>query len=198
MISAPWPPPRDEVERATQGDRAASEALHRAIQPRLGAFLRYHGFDTATREDIATDVSEAVLTKINTLRNPVTFEAWFWTIARNQVHGWMRRKQRDADRSDLMLPSPIPPDETVIAGEEHHAIRDALARLSEKDRNLLWLREVEELSYRDISNRLGAATGAIRVRCHRARQRLEAAYEEVSSSGDQADRANRAQRPASG
>lgn len=180
MTSVAWPPPRDEVERASQGDQAASEALYRAIQPRLKAFLRYQGFDEATGEDIAASVSEVVLTKIGTLRNPVTFEAWFWTITRNQVHGWLRRQQRDATHADPMTADPIPPDESVIAGEEHRAIREALSLLSEADRNLLWLREVEGLSYKDIANTLGAATGAIRVRCHRARKRLAAAFEKVS------------------
>lgn len=180
MTSVPWPPPRDEVEKAIQGDQAASEALYRASQPRLHAFLRYQGFDTTSTEDIAADISEVLLTKIDTLRNPVTFEAWFWTIARNHAHAWLRRKQKRTQRSDPQLPDPIQPDEAVVAGEEHQAIRAALAQLTDRDRTILWLREVEGLSYHEIGNRLGAATGAVRVRCHRARQRLEAAYEDLA------------------
>ena len=179
MTPVPWPPLPDEVYKASQGDRAASETLYRAIQPRLRAFLRYQGFDPTTSEDIAADISEVVLTKIGTLRNPVTFEAWFWTIARNHVHAWLRRKQASTLRPNPKLPDPIPPDEAVVAAEEHQAIREALAQLTDRDRTLLWLREVEGLSYREIGNRLGAATGAVRVRCHRARRRLEETYENL-------------------
>lgn len=172
----PWPPPLYEIERASSGDSAASEAIYRVMQPRLLAFLRYHGFDRATQEDIAADVSEVVLTKIDTLRRPAAFEAWFWAIARNRVRGWQRRKRRDAAQIEPLLPDPTPPEEAVVAREEYAEIRRALATLSASDRHLLWLREIEGMSYKDISNRLGGATGTIRVRCHRARQRLETAY----------------------
>lgn len=184
LTSETWPPPLAEVERACLGDSDAAAAIYRAAQPRLEAFLRYHGFDAPTREDISADVSEIVLTKIGTLRKPGTFEAWFWTIARNNINGWLRRKQRDANRIDLVSPEPTPPDETLVVKEEHIAIRIALDTLTATDRHLLWLREVEGLSYRDISGRLDIATGAVRVRSHRARQRLEAAFEKVAEQGN--------------
>ena len=187
LTSEPWPPPLDQVERACLGDPAASEAIYRAMQPRLNAFLRYHGFDQATREDIASEISEVVLTKIMTLRKPVTFEAWFWAIARNRIRGWLRRKQRDSKRTVPLTPDPTPPDETVVIREEHLTMRRALAGLSATDRHLLWLREIEGLSHKDISGRLGAPAGAIRVRCHRARQRLAAAYEDAVTNGGQED-----------
>ena len=116
----------------------------------------------------------------------MAFEAWFWTIARNQVNAWLRRKQRNPDRLALLSPDPTPPDETLVIKEEHIAIRIALKTLTDTDRHLLWLREVEELSYRDIGGRLDIATGAVRVRSHRARQRLEAAYEKASQQGNDA------------
>jgi RNA polymerase sigma factor (sigma-70 family) len=51
-----------------------------------------------------------------------------------------------------------------------------MSQLSTRDRQLLWLREVEGLSYDDIGSRLGATVGTVRVACHRARQRLEEVY----------------------
>ncbi|MDX2342218.1 MAG: RNA polymerase sigma factor [Acidimicrobiia bacterium] len=180
LTSESWPPPLAEVERACLGNPEAAESIYLAIQPRLQAFLRYQGFSESTRQDIAAEVSELVLTKIETLRKPVTFEAWFWTITRNRVHAWLRRKQRDSRNLELPPPDPTTPDEVYVTAEEHAAIRSALARLSDSDRHLLWLREVEGLSYRDISGRLNIAAGAVRVRSHRARQRLEAAFEKVA------------------
>lgn len=183
VTSEPWPPPLTEVTQARSGDPVALEAIYRAIQPRLAAFLRYHGFDQETRQDIAADVSEVVITKIGTLRKPVTFEAWFWAITRNRIRAWLRRKQRDSAHPVQLIPEPAPPEETVVVREEHADIRRSLAELSEMDRHLLWLREIEGLSYKDIAGRLGAATGTVRVRCHRARQRLETAYEKINDDG---------------
>lgn len=180
MTVEPWPPPLTEVTQARAGDPAALDAVYRAIQPRLTAFLRYHGFDPVTQEEIAADVSEVVITKISSIRKPVTFEAWFWAITRNRIRAWLRRKQRDSSHSEQLSPRPTPPDETVIATEEYADIRQALTMLSSADRNLLWLRDIEGLSYKDIGGQLGAATGTVRVRCHRARQRLGTAYEEIN------------------
>ena len=187
LTSESWPPPLAEVERACLGNPDAAESIYRAAQPRLQAFLRFHGFDEPTRQDIAAEVSELVLTKIETLRKPVTFEAWFWTITRNRVHAWLRRKQRDSKHPVLLPPDPAPPDEAYLIAEEHGAIRTALGSLSEADRHLLWLREVEGLSYRDISGTLNATAGSIRVRCHRARQRLKDAYEGFSNHPEEVD-----------
>ena len=187
LTSESWPPPLAEVERACLGNPDAAESIYRAAQPRLQAFLRYQGFDKSTRQDIASEISELVLTKIETLREPVTFEAWFWTITRNRVHAWLRRKQRDLKQPVLAPLGPTPPDEAYVIAEEHIAIRMALGSLSEADRHLLWLREVEGLSYRGISVTLNVAAGSIRVRCHRARQRLKDAYEDVSNHPEEPD-----------
>ena len=72
--------------------------------------------------------------------------------------------------------SPATPEEISMEGDEHRRIRVALSGLTPKDRELLWLREVEGLEYEDIATRLGATAGTVRVACHRARRRLEALY----------------------
>ncbi len=58
----------------------------------------------------------------------------------------------------------------------------ALDHLSDRDRQLLWLREVEGLSYDEIGGRLRATAGTVRVACHRARKRLEEAYRALEPS----------------
>ena len=87
----------------------------------------------------------------------------------------MFRRRRAARPTDAMV-SPSTPEEISMEGDEHRRIRIALVSLSPKDRELLWLREVEGLGYEDIARRLGVAAGAVRVACHRARRRLEAIY----------------------
>jgi RNA polymerase sigma-70 factor (ECF subfamily) len=72
--------------------------------------------------------------------------------------------------------SPSTPEEISIEGDEHRRIRMALSQIPVKDRELLWLREVEGLEYDDIAIRFGSSASTIRVACHRARRRLEAVY----------------------
>jgi RNA polymerase sigma-70 factor (ECF subfamily) len=75
----------------------------------------------------------------------------------------------------------VPPDEIAVAVDETLTIRRALAQLSEVDRTLLWLREVEGLDYQAIGKRLEIKPATARVRSHRARARLESAYEELAA-----------------
>ncbi len=69
------------------------------------------------------------------------------------------------------------PEDPLELSEEHAQIRNALNHLSDKDRQLVWLRDVEELSYEDIGGRLGSAVGTVRVAYHRARKKLQEAYD---------------------
>jgi RNA polymerase sigma-70 factor, ECF subfamily len=195
MSSDPWPPTHATIKEAIEGDASALEAIYRVTQPRLAAFLRYQGFSQPIQEDIAADVSEAVLTKISSLRSPGTFEAWFWAITRNHVRGWLRSKQRDARQLVAGVPEAPTPDEILVSKEDHSDIRWALAALSADDRRLLWLREIEGLPYKAIGSITGASTGTVRVRCHRARQRLETAYEDAQQTGNRGPRADSRQNP---
>ncbi len=147
-----------------------------AGHPRLVAFFRGAGPPRADADDLAAHTCEAVVKSIHKLRNVDAFEGWFWQIARLTLRGWIRKNRR-AVRLPPEPVAPRQPDEAFADSEDYATIRAALARLGDRERQLLWLREVEVLSYQEIGTRLGAATGTVRVACHRARLRLEAAYQ---------------------
>lgn len=178
-----WPPAVETVERAQQHDSEAISGLFSAGYPRLIGFFRVAGVPAPDAEDLATETVEAMVRNLPKLRAPIAFEAWFWSIARGRLRTWIRKRRRPAPTPPIN-PEPSHPDEMVEIGEEHATISEALTSLSMRDRELLWLREVEGLSYEDIGTRLGAAVGTVRVACHRARRRLESAYERLENGGD--------------
>jgi RNA polymerase sigma-70 factor (ECF subfamily) len=169
--------PLEVVVAARDGDRDSLGRLCTLIHPRLIGFYRYSGLTASESEDLAGDVIEDVLTRLATLRSPKAFDAWMWSIGRNRLKGWIRVNRRP-DRYEPSTPAASGPEERAIDADDHSRIRGALTMLSLKDRELLWLREVEGLSYEEIGGRLSAATGTIRVACHRARKKLEQAYQE--------------------
>ncbi len=173
--SATWPPSREVIEQARTGDRAALADILRAGHPRLVAYLAGAGPQRADAEDLAAHSMEAVVMSIHRLKNPDAFEGWFWQIARYSFRGWIRKTRRP-DRYEPAYVPEASPEDGVELSEEHTQIRRALAALTPKDRSLLWLRDVEVLSYEEIGGRLGSAVGTVRVACHRARKRLEDAY----------------------
>jgi len=164
------------VAAARDGDSDAMGRLCTLVHPRLVAFYRYSGLPAEAAQDVAGDVIEDIVTRLSTLRNPEAFDAWMWSIGRNRLRGWIRVTRRPA-RFEPVAPTPPGPEERAIDADDHSRIIQALSMLSKRNRELLWLREVEGLSYEEIGGRLGAATGTIRVACHRARRQLEKAYQ---------------------
>lgn len=67
-------------------------------------------------------------------------------------------------------------DERVVATVDRADLRAALRRLSERDRLLLALRYQEDLTQAAIASRLGIPEGTVKVRLHRARNKLRRAY----------------------
>jgi RNA polymerase sigma-70 factor (ECF subfamily) len=175
-----WPPTVDVVEQAQARDEAATSSLFAAGYPRLIGFFRVAGVPGPDAEDLAAETIEAMVRSLPRLRAPIAFEAWFWTIARARLRNWIRKKRRPRPLPPVS-PEASRPDELVEIGEEHSVIVAALELLSARDRELLWLREVEQLSYEEIGGRLAASVGTVRVACHRARKRLEEAYTQLES-----------------
>lgn len=181
MTTRPQPSRREPtsellVAAARSGDHAAIGTLAGDAFRTSVAFYRYTGVSADSAEDLAADAVESVITKLPTLRSVGKYDSWMWSIVRNRLRDhWRSEKRQDA--VEPASPAPLSPDEMVVLREEHALVRHALASLALKDRELLWLREVLELDYRTIAERTGTSAATTRVACHRARLRLQKAYE---------------------
>jgi len=169
-----WPPEPDTVRAAITGDRTAFTAILSEGHPRVVAFLVGVGLKRDDADEVAAEAAEAVVKSLGRLRAPEAFEAWFWSIARNRLKNFFRRRARSTPTDALL--SPATPEEVWVERDEHRRILAALALLSPRDRELLWLREVEGLEYGELSGRLGSSEGTVRVAIHRAKKRLEEIY----------------------
>ena len=176
-----WPPVPDVVAAARSGDETLVREILVAGMPKLMAFYRGLGLRHHDAEDVAAEAGEAVVRHLGRLRDPVTFEAWFWRIARSKFHDHLRRNHRSA--SPVLDPPTDRPEDSQVLSAEHESVRLAFASLAVRDRELLWMRDVRELEYRDIARQLRATEGSVRVAVMRARQRLQAALEAVEGEG---------------
>lgn len=177
-----WPPQAEDVLRARGGDNDALGAILALGYPKLVAFYRGMGLRHADSEELASEALEGMVKGIGRLREADAFEGWFWTIARNRMRSKFRR-QRRVERELEYAPVDDPADLAATV-DEYSAIREALGLLGERDRQILWLREVEGLSHEEIGSKLSMATGATRVAALRARRRLEEAYARLHPETD--------------
>ncbi len=122
--------------------------------------------------------------------------AWLLKIVRNTCYSWLRinRPLQDATEFDenLFAPDvrPLNPEEVVLQNNSRTVVREALQKLPPNLREVLILRELEGMSYREIGAITGMPAGTVMSSLSRARGRLRQVLT-ASSNGDTAPSSRR-------
>ena len=172
--------------RACQGgDLSGLEGLYGKYHRQLYAYLLAMLRSPHAAEDITQDIFVKLHTQIGSYRFQSPFHHWLFRLARNQAIDHVRReKVRSASSLDEDSPEGVPLRERVaskgkdaaeeVVGEERAAqVRAAVAELPPGFREVVVLREWEDLPYEDIAQRLGLSVGTVKSRLFRARSQLE-------------------------
>ena len=125
-------------------------------------------------EDIAQDALLRAWRRRSTLRDSERRNQWLATIVRNEAFRQHARVRPDP--TSTIEFSEGAEDEQVLATVELADIHAALALLNERDRRLLEMKYEEDLTQAMIARRLGIPEGTVKVRLHRARNRLRLLY----------------------
>lgn len=154
---------------------------------RVYTFAAYLLGDAAEAEDIAQEVLIKLWKKGADIR-PDRVRAWLLQVTRNACIDQLRRRSRSAqvipiqpDPNGVPEPAGDAPDpERIATGSQlGRRIQSALAKLTENGRGVVVLREIQGLSYAEISEVMDMSIGSVRVTLHRARRRLRKLLEEV-------------------
>lgn len=160
-----------------------SEAVRRVIDEQRHRVFTLAYYSLGARED-AEDVTQEVLIRFwkNADRvDPQRVEAWMVRTTMNACIDFIRKRngRREAGSSEatdgVLNALASGEDEPVVAAESAEAaamLRKEIARLDEPYRSLVILREVQGLSYREISDSLQMPSSQVRVYLHRGRRKL--------------------------
>jgi RNA polymerase sigma-70 factor (ECF subfamily) len=186
------------LARAAQGDGEARNRLLEAYRPRLRQLIGLRlDRRLAARLDPSDVVQESLADAAGKLSEylrtrPMPFYPWLRSLALERLltmYRWhIRTGKRSVRREELALP-PLPdesalelaerlfargssPSDRLARSEARAVVRAALERLSDRDRELLVLRHLEQLSIREIAGVLAISEGAVKVRHVRALERL--------------------------
>ncbi|MGZ6673396.1 MAG: RNA polymerase sigma factor [Solirubrobacteraceae bacterium] len=172
------------------GDDHAFEQLYHRYQRRIGAYIYGMVHDHGRAEDITQDVFMSALRRMRATETPIAFKPWVYEIAKNACIDAFRRSKRseeisyDADdgseRLHLVSKGPTP-EAAVDTRMSLDHLRGAFGGLSEAHHQILVMRELEGLSYRQIGERLGMSRPSVESTLFRARRRLSEEYEELVS-----------------
>ena len=106
--------------------------------------------------------------------------SWLLAIVRNCSLTWLQRRRSDrrmvafSDGEGLDVPGGVDADAMAVDSSERRRVDRAIAMLPVEFREVLVLREIEDLSYREISDVVGVPVGTVMSRLSRARKRLAA------------------------
>jgi RNA polymerase sigma-70 factor (ECF subfamily) len=162
-------------------DPGEAERFRRLVLPHLDgaySFARFLCRDASLAEDLAQDAFLRAFRGFRGFRGGDP-RAWLFAIVRSSHATWAQRRSEPHPDSEAVLeaaPSDAPsPEATLVQQGEAQTLRDAIKALPEPFRETLVLRELEELSYREIAAVTGVPTGTVMSRLARARQMLLAA-----------------------
>lgn len=186
-----------ELVRAYRnGDSHAFEELHRRYVASIYRLVRRKLGDALLAEDIAQETFMKALRMMDRVDDSFNFGGWVHTVARNLCFDELRRRQRDLradsaeeDEGELLanLPSTSKSFDPVLVQESNEMRRQVWAvaqRLPEKYRLVLTLRELQDLSYRQIARTLKMSESAVETLLYRARLRFKEEYIVAEGEGE--------------
>lgn len=186
------------ILKAKQGDDQAFNQIVQAYRRRiLGTISRLIGRPEDV-EDVGQEVFVRLYYSLDQLREPEVFEPWLYRLTVNAAYDYLRRQRRrpEARMSDLSEQQVMMADadagtiaqrEEVRQGKVRDFVGSLLGAVSEEDRILLTLKEVEGLSLKQLESVYKVNENALKVRLFRARQRVLRAFAKSEEQGARAD-----------
>ncbi len=208
-VASQSPTPVDEkelVDRLRAGDDAAYEELVRAYGGRMLAVARRMLRADEDARDAVQEAFVSAFKSIDRFEGSSRISTWLHRIVVNAALMKLRTKRRKPEASiEELLPSfledghmaaPASPwravgDDPVEQREVSQLVRDSIERLPEGYRNVLLLRDIEDLDTEETAEIMGISPGAVKTRLHRARLALRGLLEphmagEVAGAGGDA------------
>lgn len=177
------PTDEDLIERFQQGELAAYEEIVRRYKDQLLNFVYRFLNNHEEAEDVVQETFLRVYRNRFAYTRIAKFSTWIYTIAGNLARTELRRRKRrrlfslsdmgledrDYEISDEVFNPETQANSTL--GEE--LIQREISKLSPKFREVIILRDVQELSYEEISKIIRVPIGTVKSRVNRARLRLQ-------------------------
>jgi RNA polymerase sigma-70 factor, ECF subfamily len=183
---------------AQNGAEAAFEELVRRHQQRVFALVSGLLRRQEDVEDVAQQVFLKVFLSLRKFDQRAAFSTWLYRITVNECWDYLRKKKvrplvYESDLSeeqvsslDASASSSRPPEAPNERTEARQVLERMLEKLTEQDRQLLVLKEVEGFSVQELAEILNLNVNTVKVRLFRARGRIMQSYRRRLGSGGRA------------
>ena len=171
------------IEKAKLGDKTALIKLIKNEQDSIQTLLLHLKKDTNEINDITQDVLIKLSKKISQLKNPKLFKPWLYQIIANSYYDYLRKNKnkplryenlKNEDKINAQIPDyTTNPQDLILKMELDKIINDIMSALPKHYKTPILLREIEGMSYKDISQITKTSIGTVKSRIARAREILK-------------------------
>ena len=171
--------PAELLKRCSQGNELAWEVLVRQYQGRICAIAYGYLGDQDEAFDLAQEIFVRVYQRLHTCDDPEKFISWLTRIARNACIDHLRRMKARPPRQDIpademhnLAGGSSNPEQDWVRNSRKKMVFKAMQELSEINREIILLKDIQELPLDEIATMLDLPVGTVKSRSNRARIEL--------------------------
>jgi RNA polymerase sigma-70 factor (ECF subfamily) len=165
--------------RYAAGEDAAFELVYDAVAPRLLPYLERHSRSATSAEDLLQQTFEHIHRARGSFRRGARVLPWAFGVARHLLTDALRRRRLESryfDEAGAILPALLEGAESMAVAKQTAAcLERALREMPESQRVAFELHRFEGLSMQEVAEVLGISATAVKLRAHRAYERLREA-----------------------
>ena len=168
------------IQRCLQGDQLAWDAIVQQYRRKVfNVAYKFVGRHEEA-EDLTQDIFIKIFKSLGTFDRRANFQTWLISVSRNLCIDHYRSVRQERQAIDHQIDpnelSPVAHEPGPIAAIEQQdrvvLLREALAELPESLRKAVLMRDIEELTYQEIADRLHLPEGTVKSRINRGRTEL--------------------------
>lgn len=176
--------PKDEATLVAlaRHDPEAFSRLYRHYVERIYRYLFSHVDDKAEAEDLTSKVFKAAWENLGNYRERGEFAAWLFSIARNKVRDYHRRRRAHISwellgETSQQQDESCNPQARAEKSDDLERLANYLRQLNPHQMELIRLRFAADLSYRDIASLLGRSEASVKMAMNRLLRQLKKRWE---------------------
>ncbi len=173
------------LSMAKEGNEPAFEGLVLETEDILSALAAGYALKEEDTKDLLQEIYIKLWRSLSSYRGDCSAATWIYRIANNAARDMLRRERlrrfiplfrtnEEGEEEPLPLASlDISPEESMLDKERRQAVREGIMKLPQMQKEILILRDVNSLSYKEISEILKIEEGTVKSRLSRARNMLK-------------------------
>lgn len=170
----------DIIQELKRGKHDRFETIINQYQQQIFKYIFHMLKDTHEAEDVVQEVFFKAFKNIHTYKESISFSAWLYKIAYNHTMNLLKRKKLQKILSIMdysrLNGKDQSKDNTYIGNGFSYSVDSALSRLTAEERNLMFLRILEERPYEELAIILNQKPSTIRKRLERCKKKFRKYY----------------------